>query len=263
MADQRDRNFRSRALQRNLLDFRRVEGRKDLVVLPPVFAERLLPIVIGFDAVAIADVDGGRARETGGGAFECRNTPFVDLAHEDIKGWFIELDDIDAEGFEFACFLVEQVREGHGHIGAATVVLVGDGVADCHRAGQRDLEPALGVGADKGCIGAVDGFRALQLRRHGRHVDGIAIVADAHLGLLRPVDTGDMLNEAVHEVDAELLAIGDDVDADVVLQLEPDQGCVALHGLKRRAGRAPRRPELFGFSEPGGLWQAASQRGRK
>ena len=54
---------------------------------------------------------------------------------------------------------------------------------------------------------------------HRRHVDDVAVVADAHLGLLLPSRCRrDVLEEAVHEVDAELLAVGDDIDAGVLLR---------------------------------------------
>ena len=60
-ADQLDRHVRVRAFERHLVDRRAREQRKRLLVLPPLAAERLLPVDVGLDAVAVADVDGGRA----------------------------------------------------------------------------------------------------------------------------------------------------------------------------------------------------------
>src|SRR5262245_25323108 len=95
---------------------------------------------------------------------------------------------------------------------------------------------------------------------HRRYVDHVAVVADSHPRLLRPVDAVDLLQEPMHEVDARLLAVGDDVEARVFLLLEPDQRRVALGGLQLLAVKTPRRPKLLGFGEPGGLGEAACNR---
>ena len=60
-ADELDRHVRVRAFERHLVDRRLREQRKRVLVLPPFAAERLLPVVVRLDAVAVADVDGGRA----------------------------------------------------------------------------------------------------------------------------------------------------------------------------------------------------------
>ena len=65
------------------------------------------------------------------------------------------------------------------------------------------------------------------------------------------------------EVDAELLAVGDDVDPRILLLLDPDQRRIALAGLQRLAFDRPLGPELFGLGEPIGLGQAAGDGRRK
>jgi hypothetical protein len=100
-----------------------------------------------------------------------------------------------------------------------------------------------------------------QRPHHLRHHRVVAVVADAHLHLVLEIDAFDELEEAVHEVLARLLAIADDVDAGVLLLLEPKQGGVALGALQLCALRAPRRPELAGLGEPAGLGQAAGDGG--
>ena len=57
--------------------------------------------------------------------------------------------------------------------------------------------------------------RPLQAQRadHRRHHRLVAVVADAHLDLVREIDAVDEFEEAVHEMLARLLAVGDDVDA--------------------------------------------------
>ena len=60
---QAHRHPRVAAFDRDLIDPALRQRRKDLLVLPPFAAERRLPVDIGLDAVAVADVDGGGAGE--------------------------------------------------------------------------------------------------------------------------------------------------------------------------------------------------------
>jgi hypothetical protein len=75
------------------------------------------------------------------------------LFEEDIEGRFVELDDVHAIGLQGAGLLVQQARESHRHRGLVAVVAVGHGVDDGHRAGQRDLQLAGGVGAGQAGLG--------------------------------------------------------------------------------------------------------------
>jgi hypothetical protein len=94
-----------------------------------------------------------------------------------------------------------------------------------------------------------------------RHVDHVAVVADAHLGLTGPVDALDALEEAVDEVGAELLAVRDHVDPGRLLLLQPDQRRILLGALDRLPLVAPGSPELLRLGQPRGLRQAAGYRG--
>src|SRR5262249_30900408 len=62
---------------------------------------------------------------------------------------------------------------------------------------------------------------------------------------------------------ARLLAVGDDVDAAILLQLEREHRRVALGVRECRTGGPPGRPQSIGLGEPGGLWQASGDGGRK
>ena len=135
------------------VDPARRQRRKNLLVLPPLAAERRLPVDVGLDAVAVADVHGGGAVEARDGAVQRLDAPGRDLFHVDVERRLVELDHVDAVGFERARLLVEQVGEGKRHLDAVAVVLVGDGVDDGHRPGQGDLELALGVGAGVARLG--------------------------------------------------------------------------------------------------------------
>ena len=162
---------------------------------------------------------------------------------------------------ELARFLVQELGEGHRHVGAAAVVGVGDGVADGHRARQRELEPALGIGAREAHLLAMDRAAPSEPGGDRGHVHDVAVVADAHLGLARPIDALDLLEEAVHEMHPELLAVGDDVDAGRFLLLQPHQRGVALGALEFGAVLPPCRPELFGLGEPWRFRQTAGDGG--
>src|SRR5207237_10814052 len=66
---------------------------------------------------------------------------------------------------------------------------------------------------------------------------------------------------AVDEMLARLLAVAHDIDACVLLFLEPQQRRIALGLSESGAFGAPRRPELVRLGEPGRLRQAAGDGG--
>ncbi len=96
-----------------------------------------------------------------------------------------------------------------------------------------------------------------------RHHRGVAVVADSHRDLLREVDAVDELKEAMHEMLARLFAVGDDVDAGILLQLQDEQRRVGFCSREVIALIAPGRPEAVRLSEPEGLWERAGDGGRK
>ena len=81
-----------------------------------------------------------------------------------------------------------------------------------------------------------------QLADDLRHHGFVAVGADPHLDLVGEVDAVDELEKAVHEVLARHLAVGDDVDAGVLLLLQRKQCRVRLGGGKLVAGGLPLRP---------------------
>jgi hypothetical protein len=249
------------AFERDLVDAAGVERGEDRLVLAPFGAQRLLPVDVGLDAVAVADVHRGLDAQAVDRDVQRVDAPVANVVHEHVEGGFVELDDVDAGGLELLCLVIEDLREGHRHVGAAAVVAVGDGVADRHRAGQRELESVVGVGAGEGGLVLVHRALARHGGGDGGHVDNVAVVADAHPGLLLPVDAVDVFEEAVHEVAAELLALADDVDAAVFLFLDPQQRGVALALVELGTVEAPRRPQLFRFGEPRRFRQTAGDGG--
>jgi len=102
-----------------------------------------------------------------------------------------------------------------------------------------------------------------QWRHHLRHHRLIAIFPDAHLDFVGEVDAVDLLQEAMNEMLAGLLAFGDDVDAGIFLQLHRQHGGVALGARQLVALGFPGRPQRVGFGQPFRLRQGAGDRGWK
>jgi hypothetical protein len=69
---------------------------------------------------------------------------------------------------------------------------------------------------------------------------------------VREVDPLDLLEEAVHEVLARLLAVRDDVQPGVLLRLDPQQRGVGL-GLRSASPSASTAARACGFGQPAGL----------
>ena len=86
------------ALQGDDVDVRGLQLREGLFVLAPLRAERLFPVGIGLDAVAVADVDRGFALKPFNGALQRGDAPVIDLIKKDVKRRFIELDNVHACG---------------------------------------------------------------------------------------------------------------------------------------------------------------------
>ncbi len=77
----------------------------------------------------------------------------------------------------------------------------------------------------------------------GRHHRLVAVVADAHLDPPGEIDPLDVLEKAVHEMLARLLAVADDVDAGILLQLDREQRRIEFSGFEfapdsRQAGHS-------------------------
>ncbi len=119
------------------------------------------------------------------------------------------------------------------------------------------------MGAGEARLGAVH-RRAAADRPHDRRTGcHIAVGANPDGLALLEIDAVELFEEAVDEMLAALLAVGDDVDAAVLLDLERREHRVAPALGERRAFEAPGRPELQGFGEPGRFRQAAGDRGGK
>src|SRR6185295_5034717 len=89
------RHVRVDAFQRDLADPAFGKRREKLLVLPPLFAKRILPVDVGLDTVAVADVHGGLALEPVNGTVHRLDTPPGDVVHEHVESRLIELNNVN------------------------------------------------------------------------------------------------------------------------------------------------------------------------
>src|SRR6266540_6100215 len=254
-ADQRHRHARVGALERDPADAALGQQREGQLVLAPLAAERLLPVGVGLDTVAVADVHHRLAGQALDRAVEGRDAPVAHLVHVDVEGRLVELDHVHAERGELARFLADQGSQRHAELRAAAIVGVVDGIGDGHGPGDGELDSTPGLSAEEAHLVGVDRTAPAERRRHRRHVGFVAVAADADRDHFREVHAVQPLDEAPDEVTPRLLAVGDDVDAGLLLVAECQADGVALALLKRRALEAPGRPEGLRGGEPRGLWQ--------
>src|SRR5206468_884155 len=71
------------------------------------------------------------------------------------------------------------------------------------------------------------------------------------------IDAVDPFEKAVDEMLARLLAVADDVDPGILLELQCEEGGVALCFAERLAREPPWRPQHARLGQPGRLRQAA------
>ena len=194
------------------------------------------------------------------GALQRLDAPVRDLVHEHVEGGLVELDDIDAVGLQRQRFLVQQFGKGERHLDAVAIMAVGHRVDDGHRAGQREFQFVFGMGAgDAGLVG-MDAALQRQRRHHLRHHRLVAVLADAHLDLVGEIDALDLFQEAMNEMLAGLLTLGDDVDAAILLQLYCQHGGVALGAGELIAFGFPGRPQRIRLGQPFRFRQGAGDR---
>src|SRR2546425_4702465 len=108
---QLDRHLRMDAFERDLLDPAPCQGREDLRVLAPLAAERPLPVDVGLDAVAVADVHTGGALQALDRPVQRIDAPALHVVQVHVEGRLVELDHVDAVLLERARLLVQRSEE--------------------------------------------------------------------------------------------------------------------------------------------------------
>ena len=248
--EQFERHARVGAFERDLIDAALGEERERALVLAPLRAERLLPVHVRLDAVAVADVHRGRAREAFGRTVQRPDPPRGHVVHVDVERRLVQLQHVEAGGDELARLLVDDTRERQRQPRAVVIMLVGQRVDDRHRPGDRELQASGRVGARPAHLVHVNGRAARDGASDGRHLRLVPIGADADRHALAEVDPLQALEEAVDEVLARLLAVGDDVDAGRLLVGEREPHGVALRFLQGLTRHAPRRPQRLRLCQP-------------
>ncbi len=110
-------------------------------------------------------------------------------------------------------------------------------------------------------LGRVDAVAPAQLAGDGRHVSFVAVVANADAHAAGEIDALDAGKKTMHEMLTRLLAVGDDVDAGILLNLQREQRRVALAFGEGLAVEPPRGPQLARLGKPGWFRQTAGNRG--
>ena len=234
------------------------EQRERPLVLAPLAAEAGLPVDIGLDPVAIADVHGRIAPEALDRPLERRDPPRLDVREVgiDVERGLVELDRVHPERRQLARLGVEGGRHVECQPRPVSVVGVGHGVDDGHRPGQRPLEPARGARPRERGLLDVDGHRTPHRAHDRRHLGDVAVPADADPGAAGGVDALETLDESVHEMPARLLPVGHDVDPRLLLLAEREQDRIPLPLEKGLGRQAPRRPQGLRSGQPRRLGQA-------
>src|SRR5439155_1539534 len=109
--EQLERHARVRALERDLVDPAPGEEGERRLVLTPLAAERRLPVDVGLDAVAVADMHGGRAADALDRPVKRLDPPRRDVVQVDIERGLVELEDVEPERDELPRLLVDNLRE--------------------------------------------------------------------------------------------------------------------------------------------------------
>src|SRR5690625_6714211 len=78
--------MRVMAFERDDIDARLPEPGERLLVLTPLRPQGLLPVRIGLDAVAVADMNSRFAFQAFSGSLQRRNAPALDVVEEDVEG---------------------------------------------------------------------------------------------------------------------------------------------------------------------------------
>ena len=254
--------MRAAALEGDRVDHGVPQQREGLLVLAPLRAQARLPVVVGLDAVAVADVHDGLGAQPLGRPLEDLHAPVPHVVEEDVEGGLVELDDVHARRLQLPRLLVEEGRELSGELLAAAVVRVVQRVDHGHRAGERPLEGLVRPRAEGGRVVDEDGALAAHGPDDGRDARVVA-VADAHRLATCEVDAAEVLDERGDEVLAGLLPVADHVEARDGLLGRGQVQRIAPALVQLRVLEAPGGPERLGLGEPRGLGEAADDRGGK
>src|SRR5262249_36404313 len=213
--------------------------------------------------VAVAEMDDGRHRDALEAAVERARTVVEDLLVPAGHRRLVELEHVAAGGLEVAQLGIDRGGDDHRKLGPVLVGLVERAIDPGHRPGKRHLHRAVGVRLGEAEV--VDGCRtaASDLASDAWH--HARLMAAAIHVLLRLVDEVDTVPRPRHVEDeafAALLAIGQEIEADLLLLAQRyDRGIVL-----RLAQLIALEPEgdavALGMGEPYRAREASNAGGR-
>jgi hypothetical protein len=111
----------------------------------------------------------------------------------------------------------------------------GSSTRHCERAGQGDLDHAVGTGAQEFNVAQLDRPQSADRAHNARHDDGAARTP-AHFRGIVQIDPGGRRRQTVRIAFAADLAIGDDVDAGALHVADREPGRVVLCRFEPRLG---------------------------
>ncbi|MNM27860.1 hypothetical protein D3C81_383590 [compost metagenome] len=227
--------------------------------MPPLRAQGLFPVGVGFDAVAIANVHGGFALEAFNGPLQRGHAPVVHFVEEDIERGFVKLDDVNTGSLQLPGFLVEDLGKLPGQFFTAFIVAVVQRIDHGHGPWQRPFDGLLGQLTQELGIFNENRFLTGNSTDNGGDARVIAITNPDRFPLLE-INAAQVLDEGRDEVLTGLLAITDDIDAGVLLLLQGQAQRILFAFDQFLILKLPGRPERLGLSQPGGFRQTTGSR---
>ena len=212
-----------RRLDRHLPDRRALELRQEVVAGG---------LVEDDGGIAEADMRRGRALDAVERAVERLDAERLRLLPARLHPRLVDLHDVGAGAEQVLDLGIDGRRVVHGEL----LVVAVEVVLALHRHGERarhrDLDRAVGMGAQELDVAHLDRMLAPDLADDARH-GGDAAAAGRNLAGILQVDAVERGGEPVGVAFPPLLAVGDDVEAGALLVADGEHGGVVLRLLEQ------------------------------
>jgi hypothetical protein len=170
----------------------------------------------------------------------------------------IELQHIAAGGLQVEKLGIDGGRDIHRELGLVGIGFVQRAVDDRHRPRDRDLHRPVRVRLGKGELAHAGGATATDLADDARDEARASSVAIGFLlALVLEINALPGRRGVIDEAFAPLLAVGQDVEANLLLIAQRDQRGIVLRLCELFAFEAEGNPAALGCSEPSRPRQAA------
>ena len=193
--------------------------------------------------IAEADVKGCLAFDAGERGADGVEAEGARLFRPCLHIGLVDLDIIGAGREQILDLGIDRDRIIMGELGLVGIMIVLGLLRHGEGAGDGDLDPAIGIGAEEKDVAHLDRVAAGDLADDARHRIGLAAAIERGAGIVE-IDAVERCREAVRIALPPHLAVGDDVEAGFFLVADGEQGGV-VHRLIEPFGRDPpqfRRP---------------------